>query len=94
MISEIKTEEKLKNYIDDIKNKNNDEENKKHIILMNFEQYNSNKLQFINDYIMNYNKNKKDKEGKIDDYNYIFIIHIQRNFGKKKFIQFQIFIEM
>ena len=81
MISEIKTEEKLKNYIDDIKNKNNDEENKKHIILMNFEQYNSNKLQFINDYIMNYNKNKKNKEGKIDDYNYIFIIHIQRSFN-------------
>jgi hypothetical protein len=52
MISEIRTEDKLKNEIDDIKNKNEDLNNK--IILINFEQYNSNKIQFIADYIMNY----------------------------------------
>ena len=74
MISEIRTEDKLKNEIDDIKNKNEDLNNK--IILINFEQYNSNKIQFIADYIMNYCKD--------DNYNYIFIIHIQRNFDKGK----------
>ena len=80
MISEIKTEDKLKNEIDDIKNKNRNEELNKHIILINFEQYNSNKIQFITDYISNYCKD--------DDYNYIFIIHIQRSFdnGKKEII--------
>ena len=72
IISEIRTEDKLKNDIDDIKNKNENEKNKKHIILMNFEQYNSNKIQFIADYIEYYCKN--------DNYNYIFIIHIQRCF--------------
>ena len=72
MISEIRTEDKLKSDIDDIKNKNENEDQKKHIILINFEQYNSNKIQFINDYIDNYcNK---------DNYNYIFIIHVQRSF--------------
>jgi len=44
----------------------------KFIILIHFEQYNSNKLQFITDYINNYCKD--------DNYNYIFIIHIQRSF--------------
>ncbi len=78
MISEIKTEDKLKNEIDDIKNKNQDLN--KNIIIINFEQYNSNKIQFITDYIMNYCKD--------DNYNYIFIIHIQRSFdnGKKQII--------
>ena len=72
MISEIRTEEKLKTYIDDIKSRNEIEEQKKHMILINFEQYNSNKIQFISDYINNYCKD--------DNYNYIFIIHIQRSF--------------
>ena len=76
MISEIKTEDKLKNDIDDIKNKNRNEDEKKHIILINFEQNNSNKIQFISDYINNYCKD--------DDYNYIFIIHIQRSFNIEK----------
>ena len=78
MISEIRTEDKLKNEIDDIKNKNQDLN--KNIIIINFEQYNSNKIQFITDYIMNYCKD--------DNYNYIFIIHIQRSFdnGKKQII--------
>ena len=72
MISEIKTEDKLKINIDDIKNKNklNDDDNK-HIILFNFEQNNSNKLQFVSDYI----NTNCDKDG----YNYIFIIHLQRS---------------
>ena len=73
MISEIRTEDKLKSDIDDIKSKNKNEEQNKHIILINFEQYNSNKIQFISDYINNYCKD--------DDYNYIFIIHIQRSFN-------------
>ena len=75
MISEIRTEDELKRYINDIKNKNKNEDQKKHIILINFEQYNSNKIQFISDYINNYCQ--------YDDYNYIFIIHIQRNFNTK-----------
>ena len=76
MISEIKTEDKLKNEIDDIKNRNRNDDLNKHIILINFEQYNSNKIQFITDYISNICKD--------DDYNYIFIIHIQRSFDKGK----------
>lgn len=76
MISEIRTEDKLKNEIDDIKNKNRNEDLNKHIILINFEQYNSNKIQFMTDYIS--------KLSKGDDYNYIFIIHIQRSFDNAK----------
>ena len=76
MISEIRTEENLKRYIDDIKSKNENEDQNKHLILINFEQYNSNKIQFISDYINNYCKD--------DDYNYIFIIHIQRSFKIEK----------
>ena len=76
MISEIRTEDKLKNEIEDFKNKNKNEELNKHIILINFEQYNSNKIQFITDYISNYCQD--------DDYNYIFIIHIQRSFDNSK----------
>ena len=76
MASEIRTEENLKRYIDDIKSKNENEYQNKHLILINFEQYNSNKIQFISDYINNYCKD--------DDYNYIFIIHIQRSFKTEK----------
>ena len=76
MISEIKAEDKLKNEIDDIKNKNKNEDINKNIILINFEQYNSDKIQFIADYINNECIN--------DGYNYIFIIHIQRSFDKNK----------
>ena len=81
MISEIRTEDKFKNDIDDIKSKNKDIDEDKHIILINFEQYNSNKIQFICDYINNYCKED-------DDYNYILIIHIQRSFdiGKSEII--------
>ena len=76
MISEIRTEDKLKNEIDDIKNKNKIFDENKHIILINFEQYNSDKIQFITDNIISNCEN--------DNYNYIFIIHIQRNFDKEK----------
>ena len=71
-ISEIKTENELKNYIEDIKYKNKDKWETNETILIHFEQYNSNKIQYISDYINNYCKK--------DDYNYIFIIHIQRIF--------------
>ena len=53
------------------KNKNLSKDEQKHIILINFDQYNSNIIQFISDYINTY----CDKDG----YNYIFIIHIQRS---------------
>ena len=80
LISEIKNENKLKTEIDDIKNKNNlNDDDNKHIILINFEQNNSIKIQFVSDYINNYCKD--------DGYNYIFIIHVQRslnNEGKSK----------
>ena len=46
------------------------------MILINFEQYNSNKIQFISDYINNYYKD--------NNYNYIFIIHIHRSFKIEK----------
>ena len=68
MISAINTEEKLKTHIDDIKNKN---DKKNNYILIKFEDYNSNKIQFTADYINNYCKD--------DEYHYIFIIYLHRN---------------
>ena len=76
MISEINTEEKLKSDINENKRKYCYENKNKHLIIINFEQYNTNKIQFISDYISNYCKD--------DDYNYIFIIHIQRSFNIEK----------
>ena len=52
MISAISTEEKLKTQIDDIKNKNKKDGNKFYI-LIRFEDFNSNKIQFTSDYINN-----------------------------------------
>ena len=75
MISAINTEENLKTFIDDIKAKNK-VENKKQPILIRFEDFNSNKIQFTADYITNYCKN--------DDYHYIFIIFIHRTFSSEK----------
>ena len=75
MISEINTEEKLKNDIDDIKRKYFNENQNNHLIIIHFEQYNTNKIQFISDYIYNYCKH--------DDYNYIFIIHVQRSLNNE-----------
>ena len=46
---------------------------KTNIIFISFEQFNSNKIKFVSEYIKkNYEK---------DNYKYLFIIHIQRNFN-------------
>ena len=71
MISEINTEEKLKTKINDIKNKM-----KEHFLLIRFEDYNTNKIQFTADFINNYYKE--------DEYYYIFIIYLRRNFNSDK----------
>ena len=64
-------------FINDINNiKNINEKTESNIILIHFDQNNSNKIQFLSDYIMNYYKE--------DKYNYIFIIHIQRTFDNKE----------
>ena len=74
-ISEIKTENGFKNTIDNIKNKNRYEKKDKKIILIHFEQSDSNKIQFVTDFINNYYR--------VDEYNYIFIIHIKRNYERE-----------
>ena len=74
MISEINKEENLRNKIDDIKIKNNEENNR--FILIRFEDLNSNKIQFTADFINNYCKE--------DEYHYIFIIYIKRHFNSEK----------
>ena len=75
MVSAIDKEEKLKTYIDDIKAKNKNEK-KQLPILIRFEDYNSNKMQFIADYINTYCKE--------DEYHYIFIIYLHRDFSLLK----------
>jgi len=77
LISGIRTENQLKYKIDELSNndKNSEEQNDK-IIVIDFEQFNSNKIQFVSDYIMNYYKD--------DGYNYIFLIHIKRRFINDK----------
>ena len=72
MVSEIRSENQLKNEINDLKNNKFE---KSDYILIHFDQLNSNKIQFIISFI---NKNFKD-----DNYNYIFIIHIKRSFDQK-----------
>ena len=72
MISEIKSENQLKNRIEEMKtNEINGEQNNK-IISIQFEQFNSDKIQFISDFILTYCKD--------DGYNYIFLVHITRKF--------------
>ena len=73
LISVIRPENQLKSKIDEflIRNKNIEENDK--IIIINFEQTNSDKIQFVSDYIMNYCKE--------DNYNYIVIVHIKRMFN-------------
>ena len=76
MISEIKSENALKILIDEVKYKNeNDKFQKEKFICLHFDQSNLNKIKFISDYILYNFKN--------DNYYYIFIIHINRNFDKK-----------
>ena len=72
MISEIKNENQLINRINEIKNKNENNEKDNNIII-HFEHANSNKIQFISNFII--------KNFKEDKYNYILIIHIKRNFN-------------
>ena len=76
LISEIRSENQLKSRIDEILIKNKNIEDYGKIIIINFEQSNSDKIQFVSDYIMNYYKE--------DNYNYIFIIHIKRRFFNDK----------
>ena len=94
MISEIRSENELKNQIDEIKNKfeSNKLKNKDNkYICIHFEQSNSKNIKFISNFILkNYKdeikEDKKDdkKEDKKDDgYHYIMIIHINRNFNKQ-----------
>ena len=76
MVSEIKNENQLRMTIDNLKNKidNNKSPNKKeNNIIIHFDQANSNKIQFISNFI---NKTY------IEDNNciFIFIIHITRHF--------------
>ena len=79
MISEIRTENQLKNKIDEIINKNEhiqkSEETK---IMIHFEHFNSNRIQFISNYIIS-----NCREGKYAKYKFIFMIHIKRNFSTK-----------
>jgi hypothetical protein len=72
------TEKQLKNRIDEIitNDKNMEKKLKDKIIVIDFEQSNSNKIQFVSDYIINYYKD--------DEYNYIFLVHIKRRFINDK----------
>ena len=72
IVSEIKNEDQLINKIDEMKNKNENQE-KSNNIIVHFEHTNSNKIQFISNFII--------KNFKEDKYNYILIIHINRNFN-------------
>ena len=76
MISEIKSEKQLDNIINEIKTRNESNKSNKKNIVIHFEQFYSKQIQFISNFIFN---NFKD-----DKYNYIFIIHIKRNFDNIK----------
>ena len=85
-ISKIKTENKLDSLIREIKYQNENSTsfaNRKNIIYISFEQFNSNKIQYVSEYIKKNYKGNKD-ENKDDKYKYIFIIHIQRKFNDKE----------
>ena len=78
-ISEIKSEKGFRIKIDELKNRNENYNIKKEdYICIHFEQYNTKKIKFISNLILKYYKDEKDK-----NYNYIFIIHINRNFSEK-----------
>ena len=74
MISGISSEEKLKTRIEDIKN-TNAKNKKEHYILIRFEDLNSDKLQYIADYIESYCN---------DDYHYLLIIYLHRKMDSDK----------
>ena len=71
-ISEIRSESGLKSLIEEIKNKYNNEDKK--YICIHFEQSNSKHIKFISNFILKYFDN--------DDFNYLIMIHINRNFNK------------
>ena len=73
MISRIKSENEFKSLIEE-KKKNNNNLQKKYIFI-HFEQSNSKNIKFISNFIL-YNFK--------DDYKYIIIIHVNRNFNKVK----------
>ena len=74
MVSEIRNEDRLKLLIEEIKCKNEYNKLKKEFnIYIDFEPSNSEKIKYISNFILN---NFID-----DNYNYIFIIHINRNFN-------------
>jgi hypothetical protein len=75
-ISEIKSEIGMKNIIEEIKHENEFNIIKEYHICIHFEQSESKKIQFISYYILNHLKN--------DNYNYIFIIHIKRDFNNNE----------
>ena len=76
MASQIRSEDGLKRTIDELKNRNeNNKLLKDYNICIDFELSNSKKIKFISNFIL---KNYKD-----DKYNYILIIHINRNFKDK-----------
>ena len=78
MISDIKSENEFKNIINEIKNKNENnkfKQDKYDYICIHVEQSNSKNIKFITNFILNNYKK--------DIYNYIIIIHINRNFNKE-----------
>ena len=86
LISNIKSENNLNSIIKEIKyqnEKSSSYEKRKNIIYISFEQNNSNKIQYVSEYIKKNYKGNKD-ENKDDKYKYIFIIHIQRKFNKEE----------
>ena len=90
MISEINSENGLKNVIDEIKIKNeNNKIKKEYIIYIHFDRSDSKKLKYMSNFIL--------KNFKNDKYNYILIIHIKRKFLRQKVeaiysIHYQIFM--
>ena len=78
MISEVKSDYQLKKIIDEIiYKKENNKNEKNYNIVIHFEQHNLEKIQYISNFIINYYRND-------NNYKYIFIIHIKRNFGNVK----------
>ena len=81
VISNIKMENQIDKAIKEIKFQNEknlikyNNDIKDRVIYIAFEQINSNKIQFVSEYIKKNYKN--------DNYKYIFIIHIQRSFNLK-----------
>ena len=75
MISEIRNEKELELFINEIKMRNEMSRLKKEYnISIDFLQHNSTKIEYISNFILCKFRN--------DNYNYIFIIHISRNFNK------------